>query len=177
VAFWPHDADGRDFMASETDQLREKIKSKMDVAKFFSGFISLLIGFLLKDNPRTDTWSKAGLVFLVASLGYCIAAVFAYDRLLMPRKYWTILKERDGGDDSFSDNLQQNMVRSWSWLFVPAVACFGIGLVLVLVPALKLVDCGSGQNNLEGILLGVLLLAAVPSPLVLGRLKGPRIYD
>jgi hypothetical protein len=30
-----------------TSELREKLKSKIHVAKFFAGFITLLIGFLL----------------------------------------------------------------------------------------------------------------------------------
>ena len=37
-----------------TAQLREKIKSKMDVAKFFAGFISLLIGILLKEGVALE---------------------------------------------------------------------------------------------------------------------------
>jgi hypothetical protein len=34
-------------------QLREKIKSKMDVAKFFAGFITLFLGVAFKDMPET----------------------------------------------------------------------------------------------------------------------------
>ena len=167
-------------MGSKTDQLREKIKSKMEVAKFFSGFITLLIGFLLKDFGQQNAWSKAGLVFLVASLGYCIAAMFAYDRLLMPREYWENKNEKTD-EEFFPDTLKNNMVRSWSWLFVPAVACFNIGLVLVLVSVLNLLD-GRMDGwtvciNIQSIILIVLLTAALVSPIVLLTIKGPRIYD
>ena len=40
---------------------REKVKSKMEVGKFFGGFITLLLGILLKDHldslyPRSHRW-------------------------------------------------------------------------------------------------------------------------
>jgi hypothetical protein len=39
------------------DLLRDKIKSKMDVTKFFSGFISLVLGFVLKDTLSSlNSW-------------------------------------------------------------------------------------------------------------------------
>ncbi len=38
--------------ATVIDKLHDKIKSKMDVAKFFTGFITLLIGFLLNEESK-----------------------------------------------------------------------------------------------------------------------------
>ena len=77
--------------------LRDKIKSKMDVAKFFSGFISILLGITLKDvltnsDPVSSFsmyWRIGGLTLIVFSVGLAVAALLAYDRLLMPPKFWS----------------------------------------------------------------------------------------
>jgi hypothetical protein len=68
------------------------------------------------------------------------------------------------------------MICSWQWLFIPAVGCFGIGVVLMLVQALKLPGADRSLNGGEGVLLIVLLAAAVVSPIAFGFAKTPRIY-
>ena len=169
-------------MATVTEQLREKIKSKMEVGKFFAGFLTFLTGFLLKEGAPSHLWSKIGIVLLVGSIGFCIAAVFAYDRLLMPRRYWPAYREEEEeeakAEEGFADQLQTNMVRSWTWLFVPAVVCFGLGLVFVLIQALHLpgAEC-SLDPSVESGLLMVLLIAAVVSPIVVGFKKKPEFHD
>ena len=97
--------------------------------------------------------------------------MFAYDRLLMPRKYWSALGTDNLPDDRFDDHLQANMIRSWSALFVPAVGCFGVGFVLLLAQALKLT-----ADAPETPYLIALLVAAVVAPIWLGLASRPRIY-
>lgn len=161
-----------------TAELREKVRSKMEVGKFFAGFITLLIGILLRADALDSLAEKAGVLFLVAALGFCIAAVFCYDRLLMPREYWTGLEKKDKTEERFQDHLREQMVRSWSWLFVPAVWCFGIGFVLMLVEALSFEPpLRPLVPEVETGLLVVLSIGAVAAPIWLGRTKGPQIYD
>jgi hypothetical protein len=66
----------RENVATVTNELRKKVESKMDVGKFFAGFITLLIGILLQENKFDTLWPKVGIIFLIASLGFCVAAVF-----------------------------------------------------------------------------------------------------
>src|SRR5437868_1852479 len=75
--------------------LRDKIKSKMEVAKFFSGFLSLLLGFsignsniFIEKNPNAFWLVWFGIAFIFLSLVFSVATLFAYDRLLMPKKFW-----------------------------------------------------------------------------------------
>lgn len=164
----------RENVGDVSTELRDKVKSKMDVTKFFAGFITLLLGILLHGEGSDSLLPKVGLVSLIASLGFCITAVFSYDRLLMPREYWTVLPDK-GSEEQFQDQLQAEMVRSWQWFFVPAVWCFGVGLLLVLADVLGLRYQAS--QNQKGILLGALLTIAVVAPIWLGKLKGPKIYD
>jgi hypothetical protein len=160
-----------------TEQLREKIKSKMEVGKFFAGFLTFLTGFLLKESPPVQLWSKVGIVLLGASIGFCIAAVFAYDRLLMPRKYWRDLHADDKTEQRFQNALQANMASSWLSLFVPAVVCFGLGFVLVLIPALKLTGSERSQGwSAEDVFLSLSLAVAALSPIFVGFLKRPKIH-
>jgi hypothetical protein len=164
-------------MASTNDELREKIKSKMEVGKFFAGFITFLIGFLLKDLSTRHLFAKIGIVCLAASIGFCIAAVFAFDSLLMPRKYWGFGND-EGAEERFADKVQPQMVHLWQVLFVPAVFCFGLGFTFTLIETLGLyggtVDLAGPT---EGILLVVLLAVAIALPVTVGHRNRPRITD
>jgi hypothetical protein len=156
-------------------ELREKLKSKIDVAKFFTGFITLLIGFLLNGGKLTSAFSKLGIVFLISSLGFCVAAVFTYDHLLTPREYWTALSEEEKEEVSFNKRLLEDMVRSWWRLFVPAVICFGIGFLLVIVHELGLLQMRANLDVAADLLLVGLLVAAVGLPIWFLIAKWPRI--
>jgi hypothetical protein len=120
-----------------TEQLREKIKSKMDVAKFFSGFITLFLGVAFKDisNLATDPSrlisfsTQLGMLFILAALGFSIATMFAYDKLMMPVAFWV--------SPHSNDDLRHQMVDAWRSLFVPAVATFFAGLLGLLVAVTK----------------------------------------
>jgi hypothetical protein len=82
-----------------SDDLRDKIKSKMEVAKFFSGFLAILLGLSFKDLKNLLERSSSenelvfslvwfGVIFVLGSLTCSVATLFAYDRLLMPKAFW-----------------------------------------------------------------------------------------
>ena len=129
-----------------TDQLRDKIKSKMDVAKFFAGFITLLIGFLLKDETLTPA-SKIGFVLLIASLGFCIAALFTYDHLLWPKEHCERKLRIKISDTNFQKHLGKKMVMLWWSLFVPAVGSFGFAFYFLLMQKLDLIKLTDYDNG------------------------------
>jgi formate hydrogenlyase subunit 3/multisubunit Na+/H+ antiporter MnhD subunit len=161
-----------------TRELREKIKSKMAVAKFFAGFITFLTGFLLKERCFDDLPSRIGVLFLVSAIGFCIAAVFAYDRLLMPRKYWLSLHEDAETEGRFQNEIHRNMTQSWKVLFVPAVVCFAIGFVFVIVPEVLLTRSGDKSVwDWQSTVLTLLLLVAVIAPVAVGFWRRPEVRD
>jgi hypothetical protein len=86
--------------------LRDKIRSKMETAKFLGTFVTALVSFVL--GKRLDAlkaavsptqpipipliqdrlWLATVLLLAVAAV-LCFAALFYYDGLLMPERYWT----------------------------------------------------------------------------------------
>jgi hypothetical protein len=152
------------------DDLREKIRSKMDTAKFLGTFITALVTFVLGkrfDATKSSMGTPVDLpamqdelwVATIAALGVaallCYAAVFYYDSLLMPTRFWAPsarpgwfkrwrpsdkasrtwwLAQRPPSSPAWV--LQQNMMRIWSRLVVVAMWVVGIALstfaVLVL---------------------------------------------
>jgi hypothetical protein len=117
----------------DLEQLREKLKSKLEVAKFFTGFISVVFGFLLKDNLLSSAselirpYAYAAIFFFITSLVFSIGAVFAYDRLLMPEVFWQ--PQLQIGE------LFRHMIAAWQFLFMPAVAALSLGLLASCVVA------------------------------------------
>lgn len=115
------------------DQLREKLKSKLEVSKFFTGFISVVFGFLLKEKllssvpPEICLFAYAAIGFFITSLVFSIATVFAYDRLLMPAAFWQ--PEIQTGE------LFRLMIAAWRFLFVPAVIALTLGLLASCIVA------------------------------------------
>lgn len=126
--------------------LQEKIRSKMDVAKLLSGFITAGLGFLLAslvDTGRVEAlgdrlWAaylSAGLLFV--SIGLYLATMYAYDSLLMPHRFWGETPRNARRRPSWIVArppssaqwiLYQNMIRIWSRLFTPATICVLGGL-------------------------------------------------
>jgi len=160
VHFEPIDKESFDEVVK---QLQDKIKSKMDVAKFFAGFISLVFGIVLKDFIGTqfpassDSESKIALVgftfsenqialwgftLLLISLAGSVATLFAYDRLLMPPKLWSIKPYNYGKYDYTKDleNLKEDMIFAWKWYFRPTVAALFGGLICLLVVVTEVSD-------------------------------------
>jgi hypothetical protein len=141
--------------ASAITDLRDKIRSKMDTAKFLGAFITALVTFVLgkRFDTHTGTAFKAGLLnvqgilwlITIAGLGLaallCFAAVAYYDGLLMPVRFWESSARRSRlrstsrargivrrPPSSAAWILQQNMVRVWNWLVRMAMIMLGLAL-------------------------------------------------
>lgn len=123
-------------MTDLTEQLKEKIKSKMDVAKYFTGFISISISLAI--NKLTDHAQDSdvmyrvpvaiGLFLILSSLALSVATMYAYDRLLMPIKFWTV------PPTDIDEILHKEMIKAWRWLFMPTVFTLFGSLICFIVP-------------------------------------------
>lgn len=167
------------------EQIRDKVKSKMEAAKQLSAVITLLLTALLGAVLRTAEWDglakidvpllvggrlsiqlavQIAVVLLLLSLGLYLAAMYAYDSLLMPSRFWVAgepdrspprwLPARPPGSAAWV--LNRNMQRTWAWLFQPATVLVAAAFVVVAVPLLRL-DQG-GQLILLAVLLGYLVM-------------------
>ncbi len=138
-------------------QLIEKIKAKMDVAKVLGALILPLLGILLGlllDPKRLASVEgvplDAATALLFAATGLYLATVYAYDRLLMPVRFWAE-SSRNVDEARFFKRrwlarrppsssllvLHQNMIRVWNWIFTPATLAAVSGLALLAYAALK----------------------------------------
>ncbi|MFB4269192.1 hypothetical protein [Nonomuraea sp. GTA35] len=156
--------------------LREKIKSKVEVAKLLGGVITLLLGVLLTlflDAARWKALETAGgpgpagarlaAGFLLMSVALYLATIYAYDRLTMPSRFWAEsvplpFRPRLRGrglvrrpPSSAAWVLYQNMQRIWWGLFTPATISLMAALLVLAVVFLRV----------EGLLLGVIGLGAL----------------
>jgi hypothetical protein len=142
-------------------ELKDKVKSKYDVAKFFLGAFVVNTGLILNaglwgpDGLLRNTLLidklLAGLAAIAAlvSLALTAATLFSYDRLMMPEGFWSDSSE---GSDRFQWNaarppewnvsrppsqavvvLFYEMVHIWKVFFIPAVvsAFLAVGLLVV----------------------------------------------
>lgn len=140
------------------DEIKEKIRSKMDIAKVLSVFITtaltILLG-LLVDQEKVDyignhLWSiyvSAGLFF--AAVALYLATLYAYDRMLMPIRFW--------GQTPPPENIRnrpkwlvwrppssplwvlyQNMMRVWRYLFSTATVAVILGLLFLAFGVFKI---------------------------------------
>jgi hypothetical protein len=135
------------------EDLRDKIKSKMDIAKLLGGFMTLVLGGVVLAPDRLDELSREGdrwavyvaaVAFLIA-IGLYLRTMYAYDALLMPRRFWG--EEAPGGDPprwlvrrppaSASWILYQNMLHIWTFLFTPATVAVVVGLLALAFAALE----------------------------------------
>jgi hypothetical protein len=134
------------------DALREKIKSKMDIAKLLGGFMTLVLSAVLLAPGRLDElraggngWavSVAAVAFLIA-IGLYLATMYAYDTLLMPKRYWG--EDGPGGrrpgwlvrrpPSGAAWVLYQNMLYIWTFVFTPATAAVILALLALAYAAL-----------------------------------------
>jgi phosphohistidine phosphatase SixA len=135
-------------------ELVDKIKAKMDVAKVLGALIlptlGILLGLLLDPKRRAAVEGvplniATGLLF--AATGLYLATIYAYDRLLMPVRFWAesartldgarLLKRRWLARRPPSSSLlvlHQNMIRVWNWIFTPATIAAVGGLALLATP-------------------------------------------
>jgi hypothetical protein len=147
---------------SEIKDLRDKIRSKMDTAKFLGAFITALVTFVL--GKRFDSVKDAGfqaglpwvqtILWLITIVGLglaallCFAAVVCYDSLLMPVRFWessvrpSLFRRRRPSvvrwlvwrpPSSAARVLQQNMIRVWNRLVVLAMVILGVALAAFAV--------------------------------------------
>jgi phosphohistidine phosphatase SixA len=139
------------------EDLRDKIKSKMDSAKLLGAFLTALLVFAARELSRVQTppgwhpWvAGAGLALLATATAAYFVTMFLYDGLLMPVRMWPSprpSKRRlpwpsSGGlprgfverpPSSAAWVLYQNMMRVWSNAFVPATVLGGAGALLVTI--------------------------------------------
>jgi|GEM_PF-5355720 len=126
--------------------LKEKIRSKMEVAKLLSSFLGAGLSFLLVAMANEATvaglrghvWPFViGSICLLAALGCFLWTMCSYDTLLMPDRMWAEtphepmtppawLVERPPSPVHWI--LYQNMIRVWHWQFMPATGLMLAGL-------------------------------------------------
>jgi hypothetical protein len=150
------------------EALRDKIKSKMDIAKLLGGFMTLVLGGVILAPDRLEELSQGGdrwavvtaaVAFLIA-IGLYLRTMYAYDTLLMPTRYWgeafpgrrqpTWLVRRPPSSAAWI--LYQNMLHVWTFLFTPATVAVAIGLLALAYAALE-------PGWLEGLIASLVLLA------------------
>jgi phosphohistidine phosphatase SixA len=135
------------------EDLRDKIKSKMDSAKLLGAFLTAVLVFAARELavlPEAAGWQLwvggAGLTMLAAATAAYFATMFMYDGLLMPVRMWPSPKptERElprgfvrRPPSSAAWVLYQNMMRIWLNAFVPATGLGGGGAVLVTIALVR----------------------------------------
>ena len=164
----------RDVMVVE---LREKIKSKMDAAKFLASFVTATLGVqlaLLSDVKKIEALDGVGApifgistILLVVSAILFFATILAYDKLLMPSSLWADRRPKSPSKrprwlvwrppSSDAWLLLQNMQRVWKRMFI---------LAAVLVPVALLMQAGVILLSMYDVQTAV-LAALVTLPVVL----------
>lgn len=138
-------------------ELKAKIASKYDVAKFFLGALVVGTGLTLTESvwgltdPIDKAIAGAGAFAALVSLGLTAATLFSYDRLMMPQDFWGGSEQKGEKRPWFSRWLGGNywsvsrppgqahvilfyeMVHIWTHLFIPAIvsAFAAVGLVVI----------------------------------------------
>lgn len=136
------------------EDLKDKVKSKYDVAKFFLGAFVVNTGFVLSgriwdvSSPLARGLVALGFLLVLIGLGLTAATLMSYDRLLMPPEFWTSARAKLAADvqgprpqgwtvlrppSQAQVVVFYEMVHVWNAFFVPALACaFGaLGCFLV----------------------------------------------
>jgi hypothetical protein len=147
--------------------LRDKIKSKMEVAKYLGSFILAILALFLDpakmaklpggesagvrpltlqdiDWAYTSALLAAGL--LVSASVLYLATLYAYDRLLMPSRFWR--QQPDAWDrkrrwpvqmppSSTTYILYQNMTHIWNSMFLPATGLVVVAAICLTYAALR----------------------------------------
>ena len=175
---WTLSEDGEE----EAEAIRAKIKSKMNTAGALGAVIVGLTTFLLQNSVKTepDVWQWLAFAALATSAGLYFAALFLYDTLQMPPRFWSsrfpshprnnsrrhaILTRLRHGHPSLSRPptstarvLQASMVQVWVWIFTPATVLAGFGVACLALGA-------SGRSDPVGlhpwqVLAAIVVLAA-----------------
>jgi phosphohistidine phosphatase SixA len=131
------------------EDLREKVRSKMEIAKLLSAFIAAGLGFVVsslfdaakvKYLGRFVPVAEVGAVLLFIALLLYLTTMCSYDTLLMPRRFWS---ESSVASDSRPSwivarppssalwILYQNMLHIWTWQFIPATYFLLVGFLFM----------------------------------------------
>lgn len=138
-------------------ELKDKVKSKYDVAKFFLGAFVVNTGLILNagiwgnvglgqnSHLMTTLLAGIGVISALASLAFTAATLFSYDRLMMPEGFWS-----ESGDERRGKAKSPHawsvlrppsqahviifyeMMHVWRCFFVPAIALAFFALVSVI---------------------------------------------
>lgn len=147
---WALTSDAKDTIAEVT----AKIRSKMDTAKVFGGFVTALLTFVASQyattKPSTLPWAIARGVSLTAlgvAVLFYLMTLFWYDRLLMPTRFWSSPQPHSRRPDTSTILLRppssavwvlyQNMQRTWRRLFIPATYLAGVGVATFAVARIE----------------------------------------
>ncbi len=153
---WTIDPHGGD----DYDALASKIESKMNTAKALGAVMTGLFAFVtqnvIREQPGWPDWLS--LLLLATSAGLYFAALFLYDGLLMPPRYWgstepftpsstrnarawnRVRHGRPGlarPPSAASRVLQQAMVRIWNRVFIPATSALAAGATVMTIGATR----------------------------------------
>lgn len=171
-------------------ELKAKVASKFDVAKFILGALILNLSLYL----ASDIWQVAslgealllggGMVAAFVGLGFTIATLLAYDRLNMPTTFWGSAARPSATPRRWSINrppssyqliLFYEMSHAWSYFFLPALACAvaSLGLLVAMLAHRHYVFPGV-EATTAPLLIGALLLGLLIS-LVVYELHKPRL--
>jgi hypothetical protein len=131
-------------------ELREKIVAKMTVASVIGSVIAAGLVFLLdglfsqpaSPAPLPVKLRYAAAVCLFVATWLYLATVYHCDRLLMPTRFWGEAKDPANLDrrprwlvwrppGSAAWVIYQNMLRVWTWFFVPATYLVVLGALLL----------------------------------------------
>ena len=113
------------------EQLRLKIQSKMTVSTFLAGFTFAVLNDLLKTKSFNMPQTIAA-ISMTGSLLLFVASVYMYDNMTMPKEYWSKQSNRKIHFTTDHDLLHHYMIRTWKWVFTPAVALALIGFIATL---------------------------------------------
>jgi MFS family permease len=176
---WTLSEDGE----SEAETIRAKIKSKMNTAGALGAVIVGLTTFLLQNSLQKEPtlWQWLAFAALAASASLYFAALFLYDTLQMPPRFWSnrfpsrppnegrlhaiSARLRHGRPSvarpptSTARVLQASMVQVWNWIFTPATVLAGVGVACLAFGAST--DSDPVRLHPWQILSAIVVLAAV----------------
>jgi phosphohistidine phosphatase SixA len=183
------------------EDLKDKIKSKYDVAKFFLGAFVVNTGFLFSNTiwgakAPTALWLIVfGFLLALIALALTAATLMSYDSLLMPAEFWsgsTPVEPRADGiqlpkrwsvhrpPSQAHVVLFYEMIHVWRFFFIPALwfalASIATFMVAMVVQRFKgLIGREAGAADLALMIGGAGLAAglALVVPLVIYR----RLYE
>jgi hypothetical protein len=152
---WTLSEDGE----AEAEAIRTKIKSKMNTAGALGAVIVGLTTFLLQNSLQENptAWQWLAFAALAVSAGLYFSALFLYDTLQMPSRFWSSRfpsRSRNEGrfraivarlchgrpsvarpPTSTARVLQASMVQVWVWIFTPATVLAGAGVACLALGA------------------------------------------